>query len=266
MSAAQQPREHVSAGVAAGPGTCPQLRDVCPAHQATPDERRFDPELAGLVLDGLGARCADRLGLAALSCVLGDHASAAPASPSASCGALEQSQRELHCAGIGGNSCGWLRIGHGRERYHEPSNHDTVTVQCSRSRILSQAGDCAMSRLSAFKMIKRRARKAEGCRPRSARTASAAPGSPSIERNRGGIEFRAETQPPGFLRRSDSSSLLFPWCEVYVECSCQRAPPSSYQGLPSLLRPFDHGQESLLGLPHLIVLSASVTATSPSSQ
>ena len=49
-----------------------------------------------------------------------------------SCGALEQLQRKPHCAGIGGGSRGWLRTGHGRERYHGPTNHDTVTVRCDR--------------------------------------------------------------------------------------------------------------------------------------
>ena len=34
--------------------------------------------------------------------------------------------------GIGGGSRGWLRTGHGRERYHGPMNHDTVTVRCDR--------------------------------------------------------------------------------------------------------------------------------------
>ena len=91
---------------------------------------------AGVVLDGLGARCADRPGLAALSRVLGDDALAAPASSPASRSALEQLQRKPHCAEIGGGSRGWLRIGHGRERYHEHMNHDTVTVRCDRMRIL----------------------------------------------------------------------------------------------------------------------------------
>ena len=68
--------------------------------------------------------------------VLGDDASAAPASSPASCGALEQLQRKPHCAGIGGGSRGWLRAGHGREKYHDPMNHDTVTVRCDRMGIL----------------------------------------------------------------------------------------------------------------------------------
>ena len=139
--AAQQPREHVSAGVAAGPGARSQVRDVCAAHQAPPDERRFDLELASLVLDGLGARCTDRPSLAALSRVLGDDASAAPASSPASRGAFEQLQRQPHCAGIGGGSRGWLRTGHGPEQYHGPINHDTVTVRCDRMGIeLSRVG------------------------------------------------------------------------------------------------------------------------------
>ena len=52
--AAQDPREHVSAGVGAGPGACSQVGDVCPARQASPDERRCDLDLAGVVLDGPG--------------------------------------------------------------------------------------------------------------------------------------------------------------------------------------------------------------------
>ena len=47
--AAQPPREHVSAGVDADPRARSQLRDVCPAHQASPDERRLDFDLAGLL-------------------------------------------------------------------------------------------------------------------------------------------------------------------------------------------------------------------------
>ena len=66
------------------------------------------------------------------SSVLGDDASGAPASSPASCGALEQLQRKPYCAGIGGGSRGWLRAGHGREKYHDPINHDTVTVRCDR--------------------------------------------------------------------------------------------------------------------------------------
>ena len=66
-----------------------QVRDVGPAHQASPQEHRCDLELAGLVLDGLGARCAERPSLTALSRVLGDDASAAPASSSTARGALE---------------------------------------------------------------------------------------------------------------------------------------------------------------------------------
>ena len=53
-----------------------------------------DFELAGVVLDRLGARCADRPSLTALSRVLRDDASAAPASSPASRGALEQLQRK----------------------------------------------------------------------------------------------------------------------------------------------------------------------------
>ena len=68
---AQQPREHVSASVAAGPGVRLQVDNVCPAHQASSDECQCDLDLAGFVLDGLGARCADRPGLTALSRVLG---------------------------------------------------------------------------------------------------------------------------------------------------------------------------------------------------
>ena len=139
--AAQQPREHVSADVAAGPGARSQARDVCPAHQASSQERRSDLELVGVVLDGLNAWCADRPSLTALSRVLGDDASAAPASSPASRDALEQLQRKPHRTGIGGGSRGWFRIGHGRERYHEPINHDTVTVRCSHSQILSQGPD-----------------------------------------------------------------------------------------------------------------------------
>ena len=33
---------------------------------------------------------------------------------------------------IGGGSRRWFRTWHGREQYHEPMNHDTVTVQCDR--------------------------------------------------------------------------------------------------------------------------------------
>ena len=73
--AAQDPREHVSAGVGAGPGACSQVGDVCPAHQASPEQCWCDLELA-VVLDGPGARCADRPGLTAFSRVLGDDASA----------------------------------------------------------------------------------------------------------------------------------------------------------------------------------------------
>ena len=105
-------------------------------HQASPDERRCDLELAGVVLDRLGARCADRPGLTALSRVLGDDASAAPASSPAPRGALEQLQRKPHRAGIAGGSRGWFRTGHGREQYDEPINRDTVTVRCFRSGIL----------------------------------------------------------------------------------------------------------------------------------
>ena len=130
--AAQDPREHVSAGVSAGPGACSQVGDVCLAHHALPEQCGCDLELAGLILDGLGARCADRPGLTALSRVLGDDVSAAPASSPTARGALEQLQRKPHCAGIGGGSRGWLRTGHGRERYHGPTNHDTVTVRCDR--------------------------------------------------------------------------------------------------------------------------------------
>ena len=129
--AAHKPREHVSAGVGAGPGACSQVRDVGPAHQASPDERRCDLELAGLVLDGLGTRCAHRPSLTALSRVLGDDASAAPASSPASRGALEQLQRKPHCTGISRGSRGWLRIGHGREPYHPTMNRDTITTRCS---------------------------------------------------------------------------------------------------------------------------------------
>jgi len=118
--AAQQPREHVSAGVAAGPSARAQVCDVSPAHQTSPEERRFDLDLVGVVLDGLNAWCAHRPGLAALSRVLGDDASAAPASSPASRGALEQLQRQPHRAGIS-DPRGWLRIGHGRERYHGPT-------------------------------------------------------------------------------------------------------------------------------------------------
>ena len=132
----QQPREHVSAGVAAGPGTCSQVYGVGPAYQTPLDERWFDLELAGVVLNGLCARRADRPGLAALSCILGDDASAAPTSSPASRGALEQIQCQPHRAGIGAGSRRWLQIGHGREQYHGPENHDTVTVRFSRMEIL----------------------------------------------------------------------------------------------------------------------------------
>ena len=83
---------------------------VCPAHQASPEECWCDLELAGVVLDRLGARCADRPGLTALSRVLGDDASAAPASSPAPRGALEQRQRKPHCAGIGGGSSKGLEV------------------------------------------------------------------------------------------------------------------------------------------------------------
>ena len=134
--AAQEPREHVSAGVGACAGARSQLSDVCPAYQASPEECWCDLELADVVLDGLGARCADRPGLIALSRVLGDDASAAPASSPASRGALEQLQRKPYRAGISGGSRRWFRTGHGRERYHEPMNRDTVTVRCDRMGIL----------------------------------------------------------------------------------------------------------------------------------
>ena len=74
--AAQEPREHVSAGVTAGPEACSQVGDVCPAHQASPEECRCDLEPADLVLDHLGARCADRPGLTEIARVLGNDASA----------------------------------------------------------------------------------------------------------------------------------------------------------------------------------------------
>ena len=134
--AAQQPREHVSAGVTAGPGARSQVRDVGPAHQTSPEERRSDLELVGVVLDGLSACCTHRPGLAALSRVLGDDASAAPASSPATRGALEQLQRKPHRAGIVAGLNGWFRTGHGREQHHEPMNHDTFTVRCSKIVIL----------------------------------------------------------------------------------------------------------------------------------
>ena len=65
---------------APGPGARSQVRDVGPAHQTSPEERRSDLDLVGVVLDGLSAWCAHRLGLAALSRVFGDDASAAPGS------------------------------------------------------------------------------------------------------------------------------------------------------------------------------------------
>ena len=117
------------------------MSDVCPAYQASPGECWCDLEPAGVVLDGLGARCADRPGLAAFSCVLGDDASAAPASSPASRGALEQLQRKPHRAGIGGGSRRWFRTGHGREQYHDSMNHDTVIVRCDRMGILSTGYD-----------------------------------------------------------------------------------------------------------------------------
>ena len=147
--AAQDSREHVSAGVSAGSGACSQVGDVCLAHHALPEQCWCDLELAGLVLDGLGARCADRPGLTALSRVLGDDVSAASASSPTARGALEQLQRKPHCAGIGGDSRGWLRTGHGRERYHGPTNHDTVTVRCDRMRILSHGPSALKSGRSA---------------------------------------------------------------------------------------------------------------------
>ena len=89
-----------------------------------------DLDLMGVVLDGLSAWCADRPGLTALSRVLDDDTSAAPAPRSA----LEQLQRKPHRAGIGG-SRRWLRVGHGNERYHGPMIHDTVTVRSDCMRI-----------------------------------------------------------------------------------------------------------------------------------
>lgn len=91
-------------------------------------------------------RCADRLRLLALSRVLGDDAPAAPTPSPASCGAPpEQLQRELHHARLSGGTRRWLRIGHGRKRYHEPVNDDAVTVRCSRSRILERRRDVRSS-------------------------------------------------------------------------------------------------------------------------
>ena len=136
--AAQQPREHVSAGVAAGPSARSQVRDVGPAHQTSPEECRSDLDLVGVVLDGLSAWCAHRPGLAALSRVLGDDASAAPTSSPASRGALEQLQRQPHRAGIDASSRRWFRIGHGREQYYGPTNHDAVTVRSSRTEWLTR--------------------------------------------------------------------------------------------------------------------------------
>ena len=94
---------------------------------------------AGVVLDGLGARCADRPSSATLSRVLGDEASAAPASSPTARGVLEQLHRKPHRAGIGSGSRGWLRTGHGRQQHHGQMNHDTVTVRCDRMRILERA-------------------------------------------------------------------------------------------------------------------------------
>ena len=88
--------------------------------------------IVGVVLDGLGARGADRPGLTALSRVLGDDVSAAPASSPTARGALKQLQRKSYRAGIGGGSRRWFRTGHGREQHHGPANHDTVTVRCDR--------------------------------------------------------------------------------------------------------------------------------------
>ena len=73
--------------------------------------------------------------LAVLSHVLEEDASVAPPSFR---GVLEQLQRKPHRAGIGVSSHGWFRTGHDREQYHEPMNHDVLTVRCDRIRNLSQ--------------------------------------------------------------------------------------------------------------------------------
>ena len=134
---AQQPREHISAGVAA---VWAPARRWAMSVRHTRHLRMSAGAisgLAGVVLDGPGARRADRPSLTAFSRVLGDDASASPVSSPTGRGALEQLQRKPHRAGIGGDSRRWFRTGHSRERYHEPMNRDMVTVRCDRMGILS---------------------------------------------------------------------------------------------------------------------------------
>ena len=105
---AREPRERVSAGVAAGPGACSQVRDICPARRVSPGGYRCDLEPAGLILDGLDTRCVDRPSLPVLSHVLDD--------------AARQRRHRRRCPAVrpsrsGGDSRGWSPTGHGRERY-----------------------------------------------------------------------------------------------------------------------------------------------------
>ena len=60
------------------------------AHEAPADEGWRDFRLAGVVLDGVGARCADRPGGASLACILDDGLAASSAPSPASGGALEE--------------------------------------------------------------------------------------------------------------------------------------------------------------------------------
>ena len=163
-------------------------------------QHRPDLELASVVLDGLGARCADRPGLTALSRVLGNDAAAAPAPSPASRGALEQLQRKPQRTGIGGDSRGWLAVGHGRGRYHGPLNHGTVTVRSSRMGILQRSRTPGRT-----VMVRYRAR-IQSAAPSQASTPPAFRASPAARRRTG-----CRAPRPRAARRGSRVGRSGPW-------------------------------------------------------
>ena len=99
--ASQDPRERIAAWVGAGLDAAPAVAEQCAAHQAAPDERGLDRELARVARDRLLAGRAHRPGRTALERVAGHEVAAAPAAAPTPGAALEELHRGLDEGGIG---------------------------------------------------------------------------------------------------------------------------------------------------------------------